>query len=111
MMWKILTAQIRKEIYFTDFSEKQKGCCKESRDTGELLYIYQHSLNESKTRQKNLAMVGIDYKKTCDLVLQNWIVNCFKMYKISDEVITFIEKTMKTWRVELTAGEKSLDDA
>ena len=26
------------------------------------------------------------------------------MYKISDEVINFIEKTMKTWSVELTAG-------
>ena len=29
------------------------------------------------------------------------------MYTISDEVIKFIEKTMKTWRVELTAGRKS----
>ena len=27
------------------------------------------------------------------------------MYKISDEVINFIDKTMKTWRVELTAGD------
>ena len=33
------------------------------------------------------------------------------MYKISDEVINFIEKTMKTWRVELTAGGKSLAGA
>ena len=31
-----------------------------------------------------------------------------KIYKISDEVIKFIEKTMKTWRVELTAGGRSL---
>ena len=30
------------------------------------------------------------------------------MYKIPDEVIQFIEKTMDTWRVELTAGGKSL---
>ena len=30
------------------------------------------------------------------------------MYKISTEVINFIEKTMKNWRVELTAGGKSL---
>ena len=28
--------------------------------------------------------------------------------KISDEVINFIEKTMKTWRVELTGGTRSL---
>ena len=30
------------------------------------------------------------------------------MYKISHEVINFIEKIMKTWRVELTAGGRSL---
>ena len=33
------------------------------------------------------------------------------MYKISDEVIKLIEKTMKTWRVELTAGGSSLAKA
>ena len=30
------------------------------------------------------------------------------MYKISHEVINFIDKTMKTWIVELTAGGRSL---
>ena len=30
------------------------------------------------------------------------------MYKITHEVINFIEKTKKTWRVELTAGGRSL---
>ena len=30
------------------------------------------------------------------------------MHKISHEVINFIEKTMQTWRVELTAGGRSL---
>ena len=33
------------------------------------------------------------------------------MYKISDEVINFIDKTMKTWRVELTAGGRKLAEA
>ena len=30
------------------------------------------------------------------------------MYKISHEAINFIEKTMKTWRVYLTVGKRSL---
>ena len=34
----------------------------------------------------------------------SWIINSLKMYKISDEVMNFIDKTMKTCRVELTAG-------
>ena len=30
------------------------------------------------------------------------------MYQISNEIIRFIEKTIETWKVELTAGGKSL---
>ena len=42
------------------------------------------------------------------MVPQSWIIHCLKMYKISHEVIHFIEKTMQTWRVELTAGGRGL---
>ena len=56
-------------------------------------------------------MVWIVYKKTHDMVPKSWIINCLKMYKISDEVINFIEKTMKTWRVELTAGGRRIAEA
>ena len=107
MMWKILITQIREEIYYSLtsrglFPDEQKGC-KGTRGTPELLYIDQHILNESKTRRKNLAMAWINYKKAYDMVPQN----CLKMYKISLEVINFIEETIKTWTVELTAGERS----
>ena len=37
----------------------------------------------------------------------SWIINCLKTYRISYDVINFIETNMKTWRVELTAGGKS----
>ena len=88
MMWKILTAQIREEIYYSLiscglFPDEQKGCRKGSRSTAELLYIDQHILNESKTIRKNLAMAWIDYKKAYDMVPQSWILHCLKMYKIS----------------------------
>ena len=44
MMWKILTAQIREESYHSLtsrrlFPDEQKGCCKGSRGTAELLFI------------------------------------------------------------------------
>ena len=98
LTWKILTAQIKEEIYYSLtsrglFPDEQKGCCKGSRGTAELLYIDQHILNENKTRQKNLAMAWIDYKKAYDMVLHGWIINCLKMNKISHEVINFIDKT------------------
>ena len=109
MMWKILTAQIREEIYYSLtrrelFRDEEKGCRKGPRGTAELLYSDQHTLNENKNGRKNLAMAWIDYKKAYDMVPQSWIINCLKMYKISHEIINFIEKNMKNWRVELTAG-------
>ena len=105
MMWKILTAQIREKIYYSLtsrglFPDEQKGCRKGSRCTAELLFIDQHILNESKTRRENLAMAWIDDKKAYDMLPQSWILHCLKLYKISHEVINFIEQTMKTWRVE-----------
>ena len=41
----------------------------------------------------------------------SWIINSLQMYKIAHEVINFIDKTMKTWRVELTAGWRRLTEA
>ena len=115
-MWKILTAQIKEEIYHSLtsrglFPDEQKGCCKGFRSTAELLYIDKHIVDESKTRQKSLAMAWIDYKKAYDMVPHIWILHCLKMYKISDEVINFIDKTMKTWRVELTTRGRKLAEA
>ena len=116
MMWKILIAQIREEIYYLLtsrclFPDEQKRCCNGSRDTAELLYIDQHILNESKIRRKNLAMAWVDYKKAYDMVPHSWIINSLKMYKISHGIMNFIEKTMKTWGVELTAGGRILAEA
>ena len=113
-MWKILTAQIREEIYHSLtsrglFPDEQKGCCKGSRGAAELLYIDKHILDESKTRRKNLAIAWIDYKKAYDMVPHSWIINSLLMYKISDEIINFIDKTMKTMKtVELTTGGRKL---
>ena len=97
MMWKMLSAQIREEIYYPLinrglFPEEEKGCRKETRATGKLLYIYQHIINESKAKRKNLAMAWIDNKKAFDMVPKSWITQCLKIFKISDEVIKSIER-------------------
>ena len=41
---------------------------------------------------------------------KSWIINCLKMYKISHVVINFIEKTLKTWSMELTVGGRNLTE-
>ena len=67
MMRSILIAQIS-EIYFSLisrglFPEEQKECCKGTRYIGELQYIDQHVLNESKTRQKIWLWRGLTTKR------------------------------------------------
>ena len=47
-------------------------------------------------------------QKAYDMVPQSWIIHRLKMYKTSDEVVSFIEKTMKTWKEEFSAGGRSL---
>ena len=61
-----------------------------------------------QNKTENLAMALIDNKEAYDMIPQSWIIHCIKMYKISHKVINFTEKTMQTWRVELTAGGRSL---
>ena len=81
-------------------------------DSGpEVFYNNQHIPNESKTRRKNLALAWIDNRKAYDMASQSWIISYLKMYKISDDFVNFIEKTMKTRRVELTAREKNFAEA
>ena len=63
MMWKILTARISEQIYDSlisrrNFRDEQKGCCKRTRGIEELLYVDQHILNKSKTRQKIYLWLG-----------------------------------------------------
>ena len=89
------TNGIREEIYDSVtshglFLKEHTGCSQGSRGTGELLYIDQHTLNEGKMRRKNLAMAWFDNKKAYDMLSQNWIINCLKMYKISDKILNFI---------------------
>ena len=41
-------------------------------------------------------MAWIDYKMAYDMVPQIWILHCLKMYKLPDQVVQLIEKTMQT---------------
>ena len=65
----------------------------------------------NKTRWNNLAIAWIGYKMAHEMVLQSRIINCRIVCKIWNDVINFIEKTMITLKLELTAGGRSLAEA
>ena len=99
-MWIILTAQTKEKIYYSWiinslFLDKRKECHRRTRVREDLLYIDHDIFNESKTRRKNLARAWIHNKRAYDIVPQSWILRCLKMYKISDQIVQFIEKAIK----------------
>ena len=72
-MWKLLTGVIADRIYAHLDQEKllpeeKKGCRKGSGGTNDLLYIDRAVIKEVKSRNRNLAMTWIDYKKADDMV-------------------------------------------
>ena len=108
IVWDILTAQIKEEIYNLKPSCEQLGGHKGSRGTAELLYTDQHNVKESMTRRGKIAMVWIYYKKAYDMVSQSWIINCLKMYKISHEVLKFKEKQHENLKSRADSRRKNL---
>ena len=58
--------------------EEQKGSRKVSRGTNDLLYIYRAVIKEVKSRNKNLAMAWIDYKKPY-MVPHSWFIDCLDL--------------------------------
>ena len=73
LMWKLLTGVIAYQIYAHSDQEKllpeeKKWCRKGSSGTNNLLYIDRVVIKEVISRNKNLAMAWIDYKKAYDMV-------------------------------------------
>ena len=73
LLRKLLTVVIADQIHeYLDkeklLPEEQKGCRKGSRGSNNLLYIDRAVIKEVKSRNKNLAMAWIDYKKAYDMV-------------------------------------------
>ena len=112
---KLLTRITADEIYgFPEkegiLPEEQKGCRRKSKSTGDQLYIEKMLLQEVKRRMKNLAMGWIDYRKAYDMVPHSLVIESLKMMGIAKNVVKFLGKMVKSWRVELTCGSETLGE-
>ena len=78
--------------------EEQKGCRKGSRGTNDLLYIDRAVIKEVKSRNKNLAMTWID-KKAYDMVPHLWIIKCFELFGVAENIKSLLVNSMEKWKV------------
>ena len=105
-MWKLLVGIISEDMHcFMEnenlLPEEQKGCKRKSRGTKDQLLIDKTILKDCRKRRANLAVVWIDYRKTYDFVPHSWMIECLDMLGIADNVRSFLEKSMKKWKLLL----------
>ena len=75
--------------------EEQEGCRRGSSGTKDQLLIDKNVLKDYKKRHNDLSMAWIDYEKAYNFVLHNWINGCTELFGITDNVRTFLEKSME----------------
>ena len=79
--------------------EEQKGCERGSPGTKAQLLIDMRVLKDSKKRRTNLSMAWIDYRKAYNLVPHRWVNECIEMFRIAENLRTFLLKSMQQWRL------------
>ena len=114
-MWKLLIGVIADQIYAHLDQEKllpeeQKGCRKGFRGTNDLLYIDRAVIKEVKSRNKNLAMVSIDYKKDYDMVPHVWIIECLHLFGVAENIKNLLVNSMEKSKLMLCSGNSELGE-
>ena len=113
-MRKLLTGVIADQIYaHLDqkklLPEEQKRCRKSSRGTNDLLYIDRAEIKEVKSRNKNLAMVWIDYKKPY-MVPHLWNIECLHLFRVAKNIKSLLVNGMEKSKVMLCSGNSELGE-
>ena len=85
--------------------EEEKGSRKGSRGTNDLLYINSVVIKEVKSRNINIAMVRIYYKKACDMVPHSWITECLNLFGVAENNRSLLVNIMKKWKLMLCSGK------
>ena len=110
LVWKL---QVLEDMYcFMEnknlLPEVQKGCRRKSRGMKGQLLINKTILKNCRKRRAYLAMSWIDYRKAYDFVRHRWIIESLSMLGIADNVRSFLEKSMKKWKILLTSNGSDL---
>ena len=81
--------------------EEQNRCRKCSTGTNDLLYMDRAVIKEVKSRNKNLAMTCIDYKKAYDMVPHSWIIECLDLFGVAKNSKSLLVNSMEKWKIML----------
>ena len=57
-----------------------------------------------------LSVAWIDCTKVYDMVPYTWILQCPIIFKVANNTRNVIEKSVKSWKVELASGAETLGE-
>ena len=83
---------------------------KGSSGTNDLLYIDGAVIKEVKSRNKNLAIAWIDYKKADDMVPHSWIIECLDLFGVAENIKSLLVNSMEKWKVMLCSANYELGE-
>ena len=72
-------------------------------------YIDRPVLKEVKSRNKNLAIAWIDYKKAF-MVPYSWIIGCLDLFGVAENIGSLLVNNMGKWKVMLCSGNSDLGE-
>ena len=72
----------------------------------DLLY---EKVKKVKSRNKNLAMAWIDYKKAY-MVPHSWIIECLDLFGVADNIKSLLVNSMEKWKVMLCKGNSEFGE-
>ena len=78
--------------------------------TNDLLYIDRAVIKEVKSRNKNLAMAWIDYKKAYDMVPHSQIIECLDLFGVAENIKSLLVNSMEKWKVMLRSANSELGE-
>jgi len=112
-IWKLITSIVSKSIVSHLNSNcvwpwEQKGCKQRSRGTKDHLLVDKLIMFLTRRRRRNLQMTWIDYRKAYDSVPHSWILKVLSMYKVADNIRSFLMNSMSSWRVTLILNREVL---
>ena len=61
-----------------------------------------------KSKNTNLAMAWIDYKKAYDIAPDSRIIECLDLFGVEEDIKSLLVNSMEKWKVMLCSGNSEL---
>ena len=86
------------------------GCRKGSRGTNDLFYIDRAVFKEVKSRNKNLAMTRIDYKRAYNMVPHSLITEYLDLFRVAENIESLLVNSTENWKLMECSGNSELGE-